>query len=139
MPRAGPNSTPVKLYGRTLTLALSLLAAIAVWLVAPAARASGPQCDIRGATVIAPSPTLDTQGGSIDATPDSCGATAIDRALQRDTSRSSPNVEEQGPRASLPELVRVRPATPTAALAPVEEASTLSPGVHDRVERPPRG
>lgn len=119
--------------------AVSLLAATVVWLVAPAAHAAGPQCDIRGATTIAPSPTLDTQGGSVDAAADSCSGAAVDHALQPDHTRSSPSVDDQMPRASLSETPRVHEAAPSATLAPSTEVFPAPAGVRDRVERPPRG
>lgn len=121
-------------------LALSLLAATAVWLLAPAARAAAPLCDMRGATAIAPTPTLDTEGGSADAAaPADCSApSATEHTLDRDRSRSGAGLDDQGPRASLPAEVHVRPATPTAALARAVETFTVSPGARARVERPPR-
>jgi hypothetical protein len=129
----------VKLCHRPLNLLFALLAAMVVWLVAPAARADAPLCDMRGATAVAPNPTLDTQGGSIDATPDDCfGASATARALQRDRSPSSVDFGDQGPRASVPAKLRVRAATPTAALAHFGQACTLPSGIRHRVERPPR-
>jgi len=119
-------------------LGLSLLAALAVWLLAPAAHAAAPLCDMRGATAIAPNPTLDTQGGSVDATPDDCSATsAAERTLDRDRSPSL-DLDDHGPRASVPADVRVEPVSATAALAHSGETFTLAPGTRSRVERPPR-
>ena len=140
-PDAGPNSTPLRLRRHHLyRFALSLLAATVVWLVAPAAHAAGPQCDIRGATTIAPSPTLDTQGGSVDASPaDSCSGAAVDHTLQPDHSRSSASLDDQAPRASLSETPRVREAAPSATLSRAAEVFPAPAGVRDRVERPPRG
>ena len=45
---------------------LVVLAALAVWLVARPARAAAPLCDDRGASSLAPAPTLDTPNASID-------------------------------------------------------------------------
>jgi len=45
---------------------LVVLAALAVWLVAWPASAAAPLCDDRGASRLAPPPTLDTPNVSID-------------------------------------------------------------------------
>jgi hypothetical protein len=126
---------------RSVRTLLVALVALALWLVASPASASAPLCDDRGASGLAPPPTLDLQNASVDVgmSPDSCPD-----GVERDASFHQGRVPEPLP-------------SPTVANAlPVDARVTVIPGgawrrsssfelaaarlgVRDRLERPPRG
>ena len=69
-----PRRSTLRRMPRSVRTLLVVLAAVAVWLVATPASASAPLCDSRGASGLAPPPTLDLQNASVDVgmSPDAC-------------------------------------------------------------------
>jgi hypothetical protein len=119
---------------------LMVLAALAVWLVAWPAVAAAPICDSRGASALAPAPTLDTPDASIDVSkgPDAC----VDM-LERDDGFHQGRAPKPLPSSASADLLPVagnaRMAPPSVTFHPVErDTRRCKSMVRDRLERPPR-
>jgi hypothetical protein len=122
--------------------ALALVAVtMAVWLIGKPAAAAAPLCDERGATTLAPPPTLDAPVASIDVgdTGDGCARLAVDRDIAYSQGRGSdpspaPSHSDLTIDTDAPRVVR-----PLSAIVPSAETRLVHrPGVRTRLERPPR-
>lgn len=108
-----------------------------VWLLAPSAFASAPRCDVRAATVLAPTPTLEAPTASIDVGVSDC-APEIELDMLHQ-GRTAPEVAfSSSPSATLASSVVVVPAARSEKIAPAFESSDAPSGVRTSVERPPR-
>ncbi len=122
---------------RTLVVALVALAA---WLVAGTAMAAAPICDDRGASAFAPPPILDTPNESIDvgAAPEACGF-AIDDGISLHQGRASDPLPPPEGADLIPVGASITViATPEGKVAPSFVVSGGRPGIHARLDRPPR-
>jgi|HubBroStandDraft_2_1064218.scaffolds.fasta_scaffold130802_2 hypothetical protein len=125
---------------RSVRTLLVALAAVAVWLVASPASAAAPLCDNRGASGMAPPPTLDLQNASVDIgmSPDACPD-----GVERDTSFHQGRVPDPLPSASVASALPVDTQVKVPACGVWHRAASLELdaarlGVRDRLERPPR-
>ena len=112
-----------------------------MWLVALPAFASGPLCDDRGATRIAPNPTLivpqesfATQGGSDT----DCNARSQEAAYHDGHRAPERGVDPTPAQAVLPEGVNVIDAPEASPLCVHLPRGGFRPGTRYRIERPPR-
>jgi hypothetical protein len=112
---------------------------LTMWLVAGPARADGPACDDRGATVVAPSPALVDVFPTVEACEVyglagwSSGAPAI-----LPQAPGAPTVPSSSPATLIPAM-RPPLAPPEGVRLGLDVARTRAPsGVTERVERPPR-
>jgi hypothetical protein len=110
-----------------------------LWLVASPARASGPLCDDRGATAVAPSPALIHPEQSLLALEDDdCDRDAQLPAWQRHRAPGERIVIADGDVAQPVTSVRVY-AAPVTTVRMYGALEHPRPGVRDRLDRPPRG
>ncbi|HSQ62549.1 MAG TPA: hypothetical protein VLM85_05020 [Polyangiaceae bacterium] len=126
-----------------LRVALSICAAAValLWLGAGEARAESPQCDSRGAITFAPNPVLDVPNASIDlGQPDDCDPSSLDaRAYDHGRAPAGADATDALLRAaSLPQLLLVLPATPSATVERDAVPNGEASGMRQSVERPPR-
>jgi hypothetical protein len=125
---------------RALRPVFALLATLAVWLVASPAFAAAPMCDDRGASGMAPAPTLDTPNASVDIgmNPDTCSL-----HVERDASYHEGRAPQPLPSPHGADLLpadhavtlHVLPSGSTARESAVDAARS---GIPSRLERPPR-
>jgi hypothetical protein len=124
---------------------LVVLAALAVWLLAWPAFAAAPICDVRGASALAPAPTLDASDAAIDistgdvgTSPDAC----VD-VMDRDDSFHQGRTPEPLPSPAGADLMpiegRVHITSAGVSFHPpaIDVQASKSPA-RDRLERPPR-
>jgi hypothetical protein len=120
---------------------LAILTACVVWLVASPAQAAAPMCDQRGASMFAPAPTLQAPTTSIDLGmdhDDSCRAFVDTRVAFREGRAPLPESSPIQLEATLPTHVTV-PNRPIAFLPRAYDAIDCArPGIHLRLDRPPR-
>jgi len=126
-----------------LRIALSITAAAAVllWLGVRSARADAPQCDSRGAITFAPNPVLDIPNASLDVgQPDDCDGSSMDsRAYQDGRAPTGIDATDALVRAaSLPHVLCILPATPTATVDYAASLGGEASGTRRSIERPPR-
>jgi hypothetical protein len=118
---------------------LAVLAALAVWLVAwPAAAAVAPLCDGRGASALAPAPTLDAPDASIDVG----GAEGCVDLLERDHSFHQGRAPKPLPSPAGADLLPVASGVYLAPrgvtlLSVATHAVGSRSAVRARLERPP--
>ena len=109
-----------------------------LWLIALPAMASGPICDDRGATVIAPSPMLIVPEQSLIASDvDDCDASSQQASVHRHRVPAEPIVFSASDAALPTSALRVFAPTGGEARWFVDRDAP-SIGVRTRVERPPR-
>ena len=124
---------------------LIALAALAVWLVAWPAAAAAPICDSRGASALAPAPTLDTPDASIDigASDVGMGPEACVVMMDRDDSFHQGRAPKPLPSPAGADLlpvdgqVLVTPRGFTFRSVEIDARARKS-RAPDRLERPPR-
>jgi hypothetical protein len=126
-----------------LRVALAIFAAAVtlLWLGAGSARADAPQCDTRGAITFAPNPVLDVPNASVDVgQQDDCDGPKLDtRAFQNGRAPSGADATDALVRAaSLPHVLLVLPATPTATLDRASSTDGEATGTRRSLDRPPR-
>ena len=114
-----------------------------LWLVALPAFASGPLCDDRGATRIAPNPTLVTPEQSLDIALADDLATCFDRmekaGYQGSRAPAELSVSVSADASLHARIAAPRVLRPDVRTAPAAEVSARArPGMRARVERPPR-
>ena len=114
-----------------------------LWLVALPAFASGPLCDDRGATRIAPNPTLVMPEQSLDIAIVDDVAACFDRMEKAGFRGSRAPAEifiSVAADAALPVRAGAPPVlSPDVRVTPASEVSARTrPGIRSRVERPPR-
>jgi hypothetical protein len=124
-------------WARTVVL---VAVALAVWLVQRPASAAAPFCDDRGAIMLAPPPTLDTQDASIDvgSSNEGCFEHAGMLPGLDQGSRSDPAPAPQNVQTTLPAVDGSIPAADVCLVALCESAVLHRPGIRSRLERPPR-
>jgi hypothetical protein len=124
---------------RALRLAFAVFAATVVWLAASRdARASAPQCDVRGATTFAKNPVLEIQHVSIDVGDCNVPAPDVDDRAYEEGRGSLPDFGGGLPGVVLPApLTFVAPARALGLGAPIAEDPGPR-GVRLTVDRPPR-
>lgn len=130
---AAPMSRPV----RTLFVALVALSA---WLMAGSAFAAAPLCDDRGASALAPPPTLDTPNASIDV---GSGSEACGFVTDNGMSLHQGRAHDPLPAPAGADLLPVDTQTgilraPVSAVGHDFVGSQGHAGVRGRLERPPR-
>jgi hypothetical protein len=126
-------------------IVLFVATSAALWLVALPAFASGPLCDDRGATRVAPSPTMIVQHQSIEVWDLEGDLAACFERLEKAGYHGSRAPAEitiaEGADASLPLRITATPpiiAADVATLPACEVSARARPGILSRVERPPR-
>ncbi len=121
-----------------MSVAAALL--VLLWLGVRSARADAPQCDSRGAITYAPNPVLDVPNASLDAPQDDCAESQLDmRAFHDGRAPASADATDALVRAaSLPHVLCVLPATPTASIDRDDASDGGATGVRHSIERPPR-
>jgi hypothetical protein len=114
---------------------------LALWTLArPAAAATAPLCDDRGASAVAAPPALVAPDQAIERARTTCSYTkelpfgACISPAQKTVPRSSPVADHAVPAAAL----RIAPAAAEQPQPVIPVARALE-GVRSRVERPPRG
>jgi hypothetical protein len=109
------------------------------WLVAFPAMAAGPMCDDRGASAIAPSPTMVTAHATLEASvDDDCLQRFLDRVSDNNGRVPMERTEVPDSQAVLPTPAVLAPSL-ARVLPPLEaDFGSESTGVHSRIERPPR-
>ncbi len=127
--------------GRRLRFAVFVAWVATVWFVALPALASGPICDDRGASRMAPSPVLIVGPDTLDVDPAAAACDTADSdvpAYQRDRPPAEPDTtpDTQALPAVQHSLDFV--ATADGSLEPIPPSDAATPGVRYRVERPPR-
>jgi hypothetical protein len=119
---------------------VAALVALAAWLVAGTALAAAPICDARGASALAPPPTLDTPNESIDV---GMGPEACDYAPDDGVSLHQGRTADPLPSPAGADLLPMTPQARVVAAAgsSISREFALSggaQGVYARLERPPR-
>jgi hypothetical protein len=119
-----------------------------LWLVALPAFASGPLCDDRGATRIAPNPTMVTPEQSLDIAFGDDLSACFDRMEKagfhgsRAPAEITTSIAADAAlpvRARAPWSSRLASDSPESSVVPASEVSARArPGIRTRVERPPR-
>jgi len=125
---------------RALRPIVALLTLLGAWLVASPAFAAAPMCDDRGATGLAPAPTLDAPNASIDIgmNPDACGL-HVERDASFHQGRAPDPLPSPASADVLPADTTVTLRVPLAALSPRDSVTNGSrSAVPSRLERPPR-
>ncbi|WP_394843457.1 hypothetical protein LZC95_41220 [Pendulispora brunnea] len=133
---------------------MAIVVALATWLVAapvfaataqsgpgePAAPSrSAPQCDQRGATTFAPTPTLDAPNASIDlGEADDCDCLRVLWSAYEQGRAPMPESGAAGTEAVLARGVRVKKAAFVRVEAVIAVEETEHRGVRVEIERPPR-
>jgi len=125
-----------------LRAVIAFAAALCVWLVASPAKAAAPRCDARGAITFAPTPQLQAPSPSVQM------STAVEACFELhfvgdalEQGRGDSQVPTWSMDASAPPMERLG-ALPPALHRVVPRADVVEaprPGVHARVDRPPRG
>jgi len=119
---------------------LTFVCLMAAWLVVRPAAAAAPLCDLRGASVLAPMPTLDLPNSSLDVgdVAEGCeGWVNRDHVLQRGERPTQVSPSAPGDAVLTAVVSQVPPAAPGGALL-VDTGSAPRPGVRSPLERPPR-
>ncbi len=127
--------------GRRFRLVVFVAWVATVWFVALPALASGPMCDDRGASFIAPSPVLIAVDDTLDvdrAVPTCEKASAAAPAYQRDRAPAEPDVTPDMQALPTPYATIELLFVADGLLDPIVLVDAASPGVRSRVERPPR-
>jgi hypothetical protein len=108
-----------------------------LWLVSMPARANGPLCDDRGATMVAPTPTALLPEQSLLALDDDCDRQTNELAFTRHRAPGERIViADAGVACTTPAIVLFD--SPASALLAIDSADAPLNGVRDRVDRPPR-
>jgi hypothetical protein len=131
-----------RLKGRRLRLVVFVAWFATVWFVALPALASGPMCDDRGASWIAPSPVLIVVPDTLDVDPaaPSCEKVSADTpAYQRDRVPAEPDVTPDTQALPATHATIAFLFVADGLLDPIVLVDAAPPGVRYRVERPPRG
>jgi hypothetical protein len=113
-------------------------AGLVAWLVAVPAFAAAPLCDDRGAIMLAPAPILDTPSASVDVgdTFECKDMHAFDASCREGRGTDEPSPSPRHFAVLTSKVPVLRPSVLPAAI--LFACSAPRPGVHDRVERPPR-
>ena len=134
-------------FGHALRATVSVLATLAMWLVASPAfagedaatgRSAAPQCDTRGATTFAPAPTLNPPQASIDTT--DTEAECVTLTGVESFRNGAPSDDAPPPRADAVVPGTDRVSAPGASDLPGvhERADGARAGVRMSLERPPQ-
>jgi hypothetical protein len=139
MPPSGPKY--LRLQGRRLRLVVFVAWVATLWFVALPALASGPICDDRGASRLAPSPVVIVVPDTLDVDPDAAACETAGQevpAYQRDRAPAEPDLTPDT--QALPPAMTTLDFFAVAAgvLEPIPPSDAATPGVRYRVERPPR-
>jgi hypothetical protein len=120
-------------------LVLAVATALVAWLAATPARAAiAPQCDPRGAITFAPPPQLQPPTASLDVD-DSAPTCAEKLATDAGIEQGNLPVPTTSPEpVALPGAPAVPPASGQESLPAPARTEGAHPGVHARLERPPR-
>jgi|HubBroStandDraft_2_1064218.scaffolds.fasta_scaffold683693_1 hypothetical protein len=125
---------------RSVRMLVVALVALAAWLVAGTAMAAAPLCDDRGASALAPPPTLDTPNESIDIgmSPEACGY-AVDDGSSLHQGRAADPLPAPASAELLPVATQGNVLAATGIAMPVDLTSSKGrAGECGRLERPPR-
>jgi hypothetical protein len=125
---------------RSVRMLVVALVALAAWLVAGTAMAAAPLCDDRGASALAPPPTLDTPNESIDigTSPEACGY-AVDDGISLHQGRPADPLPAPAGADLLPVAMQGSVLAAVKTVMPVDFTSSRGrPGEYGRLERPPR-
>jgi len=108
-----------------------------LWLVASPARANGPLCDDRGATIVAPTPALIFPEQSLLSLDDDCDQTGYELAFTRHRAPGERILIADADVACATPVIVVFDSPACTTLA-IDSADAPHAGVRDRVDRPPR-
>lgn len=128
---------------RVLRCALFAIVTVAIWTLSrPAFAMSAPLCDDRGATMLAPPPTLEPPEEALLRAPPAPASLCESQGLAATPAASPGHGDHQAPSSQVEAALPVC-STPIASpsgdligLPPVDAPSTE--GVQYRIERPPR-
>jgi len=122
-------------------LLVAFATAFAVWALAAPARAAAPLCDPRGATVMAPAPSLEEPETSIDvgSPADDCLIRFALSAATGGRAPEAPSTTSMQGDPAVPGAGVILPAAPSANVIPAPVApGGERPGARGRIDRPPR-
>lgn len=141
--RPDPIHSTGPMLRRALRSALFAIVTVAIWTLSrPAFAMPAPLCDDRGATALAPPPTLEAPELAVLRAPaplpcdDDAGLAAVPTLAPGHGEHQAPSPQAD-PAVVTPAAALVSPAAEPLAQPP--PAAPCSEGVYYRIERPPRG
>jgi hypothetical protein len=132
------------MFRRALRCVLFAIVTVAIWTLSrPAFAMPAPLCDDRGATSLAPAPTLQAPELAVLRAPAPLPCDEEDAGLSARPTLAPGHGQHQAPASQGDPAVETCAAPlvslPGEPLAPPPPAAPSSEGVHYRIERPPRG